>query len=109
VTEIIQLRDVIDAHRPRSLAYPADVPRKLLDPEAEKVRDELSGFVDLQLCANTLKHVRKISGSGAKFELQASSTGLSPDDQSTWYVAGRDLVAVVHKAFATLEAIRGLI
>jgi len=90
------------------LRYPSDLPRKELDAEADGIRDELSGFLELQFCANTLKHVRKISGSAAKFELQASSTGLLPDETSTWSVAGYDLVAVVHKAFATLQEIAEL-
>jgi len=87
------------------LRYPLDLSRKELDAGADRIRDELSGFVELQFCANALKHVRKISGSNAKFELQASSTGLLPDDKSTWYVAEYDLAAVVHKAFATLQEI----
>ena len=79
------------------------LPREVLDAEAAKIRYELDGFADLQFCANTLKHVRKIKGRGAKFELEASSTGLLPDDQSKWSVATYDLVEVVHKAFATLQ------
>jgi hypothetical protein len=90
------------------LGYPPALRRKELDAEADNMREELSGFLDLQFCANTLKHVRKISGSSAKFELQASSTGLLPDDQSTWSVGGHDLVAVVHKTFATLQGISEL-
>jgi len=90
------------------LRYPPDLPRKELDAEADGIRDELSGFLKLQFCANTLKHVRKITGSPAAFELQASSTGLLPDEKSTWSVAGYDLVAVVHKAFATLQEIAEL-
>jgi len=87
------------------LRYPLDLSRKELDAGADRIRNELSGFVELQFCANALKHVRKISGSNTKFELQASSTGLLPDDNSAWYVAEYDLAAVVHKAFARLQEI----
>ena len=54
------------------LRYPLDLSRKELDAGADRIRNELSGFVELQFCANALKHVRKISGSNTKFELQAS-------------------------------------
>jgi hypothetical protein len=81
---------------------PLDIEREELGSEAEKIRDEL-GFEELHFCANTFKHVRKIKGSGAKFELQASSTGVSPHDQATWVLDGHDLKEVVHGAFATLQ------
>jgi hypothetical protein len=84
---------------------PLNIPREVLDAEATEIRYELDGFVDLHFCANTLKHVRKIKGRGDKFELTASSTGVLPDDQSTWSLAEYDLVSVLHKAFATLQAI----
>jgi hypothetical protein len=81
---------------------PLDSEREELEEEAAKIRDEL-GLEDLHFCANALKHVRKIKGRGAKFELQASSTGVSLDDQATWVLDGRDLVEVAHGAFARLQ------
>ena len=88
--------------------YAPDIPPEELEKEAKKIRKKLDGFIELKVCANTFKHIRnikKIKGSDAKFELTASSTGVLPDDQSTWFVGGYDVVAVVHKAFATLRAI----
>jgi hypothetical protein len=81
---------------------PLDIEREELRKEAKKIRDEL-GFEELYFCANTFKHVRKIKGSAAKFELQASSTGVSPDDQATWVLDGYDLIEVAHSAFKTLN------
>jgi hypothetical protein len=47
----------------------------------------------LKVCAEAFKR------------LQASSTGMLPDDQTTWNIDGYDLVAVVHGLFATLQSI----
>lgn len=80
VVSINSVPEFLALHR---LKYSLDLPREALDLEAEKIRNELDGFVELQFCANTLKHVRKIRRSGTKFTLEASSTGLLPDDQLT--------------------------
>jgi hypothetical protein len=85
--------------------YPPYISRNELHKLAEEIRGDLSGFLDLQFCADALKHIRKNfkdpGGGGAT----ASSTGLLPDDQATWTIVGYDLVKVVHNAFATLRGI----
>jgi hypothetical protein len=81
------------------LGYAPGVCRDELDEEAEAIRLDL-GLEDLQLCANMFKHVRRMRRGSA--EITASSTAISPDDQSTWNVLGCDLVEVAHKEFATL-------
>ena len=83
--------------------YPPDVPRSELRREAQEIRGELSGLEDLQFCADTFKHVRK-SG----FGLQASSTGIDPNDPTTWKIGEYDLVQVAHDAFATLNSLSEL-
>ena len=83
--------------------YPPDVPRSELRRQAQEIRGELSGLEDLQFCADTFKHVRK-SG----FGLQASSTGIDPNDPTTWKIGEYDLVQVAHDAFATLNSLSEL-
>jgi hypothetical protein len=84
--------------------YPPYMSRNELHKLAGEIRGDLDGFVELQICADALKHVRKNfkdPGGGS----MASSTGLLPDDQATWTVIGYDLVKIVHNAFATLQGI----
>ena len=83
--------------------YPPDVPRSELRREAQEIRGELSGLEDLQFCADTFKHVRK-SG----FGLQASSTGIDPNDPTTWKIGEYGLVQVAHDALATLNSLSEL-
>ena len=86
------------------LGYPA-VTRFVLDQEAAKIRSQFSSLSDLKFCAEAFKHVRKIKDYRGGFSLQALSTGVLPDDQTTWTINGYDLVTVVHYAFATLQGI----
>jgi hypothetical protein len=86
------------------LGYPA-VARNALDHEAQKIRSQFNSLSDLKFCAEAFKHVRKIKDYRGGFTLQASSTGVLPDDQTTWNINGHDLVTVVHNAFATLQGI----
>jgi hypothetical protein len=83
--------------------YPPGVPRNELRREAQEILGQLSGLEDLQFCADTFKHVRK-SG----FGLQASSTGIDPNDPTTWKIGEYDLVQVAHSAFATLNSLAEL-
>jgi len=86
------------------LGYPQIGPR-VIYLEAQRIR-RLSGLAELKYCAETFKHVRKIRDRGSsEFTTIATSTGVSPDDQATWNVDGKDLVKVVHTAFATLKEI----
>ena len=86
--------------------YPAHIPRNELFREAETVRAGLNGFVQLQICADAFKHVRKnLKGQEG---LQATSTGLLPDDQATWIVAGYNPVKILHETFAALKEVAEL-
>ena len=80
--------------------YVLELKREALDAKAQEIRDEL-GLTELQFCANTFKHVRTIPR--GEFTFQASSTAVSPNDQTTWVLDGHDLVKVAHQAFATLS------
>jgi len=80
------------------LGYPQVGPR-VIYLEAQRIR-RLSGLQELKFC-ETFKHVRKIRALGSgEFTTIATSTGVSPDDQGTWNVDGKDLAA-----FATLKEI----
>jgi hypothetical protein len=87
------------------LGYPP-IPRNVLDQHAQNIRSQFPSLSDLKFCAEAFKHVRKIKDyRGGGFTLQASSTGVLPDDQTTWNINGYDLATVVHNAFATLQSI----
>ena len=81
--------------------YPPDVSRNERRREAQKIRDDLSGLTDLQVCADTLKHVRN----NRPDDVTLSSTGIDPNDPTIWKIGGRDLVKVAHSAFATLNGL----
>lgn len=85
--------------------YRLDLLREVIDTKAQEIREEL-GLTELQYCANTFKHVRKIPRGQSTF--QASSTGILPHDDATWILEGHDLVKVVHEAFATLNSLSEL-
>jgi hypothetical protein len=81
--------------------YPPDVSRNERRREAQKIRDDLSGLTDLQVCADTLKHVRN----NQPDDVTLSSTGIDPNDPATWKIGAHDLVKVAHNAFATLNGL----
>ena len=64
--------------------------------DVRAIRDDL-GLADLQVCADTLKHVRKGG------DVTLSSTGINTNDPTTWKIGEHDLVKVAHEAFATLQ------
>jgi len=90
--------------------------RKILDQKANEIRHNSPGLSDLQFCANTFKHVRKITKDHfpSEFTTVPSSTGVSPDDTTTWKIDlephalrsrdahSHDVVQVLHQAFSTL-------
>jgi hypothetical protein len=82
--------------------YALLVKREVLDGEAQKIRNQF-GLIELQFCANTFKHVRKINR--GEFKLTATSTGVTPNYQATWIIGTYDPVTVVHKVFAALKEI----
>jgi hypothetical protein len=85
------------------------VSRSELTSVANQIRQQ-HYLLDLQFCADTFKHVRKIKDhrGGADFTLTASSTGVS-SDRTTWVIKRSnevlDIVDVLDKAFAKLNEI----
>ncbi len=86
-----------------------EVGRGVLNQEAQKIRNQSSALKDLKFCAETIKHGRKIiDHGGGKFTTIATSTGIDPNDLTTWKIGKHDLVQVAHSAFATLSKITEL-
>jgi hypothetical protein len=82
----------------------AQVSREVLYEEAKKIRGQSISLENLHSCSNTLKHGRSIRDhSGGKFTTIATSTGIDPNDPTTWKIGGHDLVQVAHEGFATLS------
>jgi hypothetical protein len=77
--------------------------RQVIMYVANKVREQYV-LEDLALCADTLKHLRKTSGSHAKFEVTGTSTGVS-SDPTTWMIGDRKVVDVLKGAFGKLKDI----
>ena len=82
--------------------------RDVLDGVARKIRHQFCNLSDLKFCAEACKHVRKIKDRSGGFTLQASSTSVEPNDQTTWHINGKHLVKVAHFAFAALKEISEL-
>jgi hypothetical protein len=82
-----------------------DVSRDDLYDAANEVRERSPTLMDLNDCAVTFKHVRKIEKSGkGKFEVTASSTGVSWDDRASWVIGSHDPTDVLRKSFETLSS-----
>ena len=78
--------------------YPPDVSGDQRD--ARQIRNDLN-LANLQVCADTLKHVRTNQDDGVTF----SSAGIDTNNPNTWKISGHDLVEVANSAFATLREI----
>ena len=78
--------------------YPPDVSSDQRD--ARQIRNDLN-LANLQVCADTLKHVRTHQHDGVTL----SSTGIDTNNANTWKIGGHDLIEVAHSAFATLREI----
>jgi hypothetical protein len=81
------------------------VRRDVLDGTAQRIRHQYCYLLDVKFCAEACKHVRKITDHSGGFTLQASSTGVDPNDPTTWNINGKNLAKVVHYAFTTLNEI----
>jgi hypothetical protein len=82
----------------------AAVPRHTLDNAAAAIRARNPILSDLKYCAETFKHVRKMSRDGlAPMSLVATSTAVSSGDQTTWQIGPHDLVTVLRQAFSTIK------
>jgi len=99
---IVSMNSVPDYIAVDRFGYVLEVDRKEFDAEVRKVRKELD-LTELQYCANTLKHVRRIPRD--QFTATASSTSVDAADQDTWVFDGHDLVQVAHDSFNKLNAI----
>jgi hypothetical protein len=84
------------------LGYVLELKREVLDAKAQEIRDK-HGLTELQYCANTFKHVRRIPR--GQSTAAASSTSVDPMDQATWVLDGHDLVQVAADGFAKLSTI----
>jgi hypothetical protein len=80
--------------------------REKVYQEAQRIRAEHNSLLDLQSCANALKHARSIRDHGAgKFTTTVTSTDIDPNDPTTWKVGELDFVQVAHRAFVTFSKI----
>lgn len=79
--------------------------RSMLDQKSEAVRKQHPALEDVKLCADTLKHTRHHKGQ----KVDASSTGILPEDPTTWAITcdskRYDLFDVAERAYATLSSI----
>jgi hypothetical protein len=85
-----------------------DVKSKELDEEAKRIRCEYPVLLELMVCADTLKHVRKLRGrKHSDCSLTASSTGIEADHLDTWFIEHNGkrylLSDVLAQAFDTLS------
>jgi hypothetical protein len=81
------------------LGYPPDLSRNERRFYAQAVRVEL-GLEPVQTCADVLKHVRSNTDQGT-----LSSTGIDPNNPTTWKIGGHDLVQVADDGFAKFRPI----
>jgi hypothetical protein len=79
------------------------VTRSILDNAAADIRKQFPILSDLNLCAVTFKHVRKIPrSSSGEISTLATSTGISSGDQTR--IGELDVVTVLHNAFETISS-----
>ena len=71
------------------------VSRQALQDVADEIREQ-HDLEELELCADTLKHLRKTGGSRTKFAVTATSSDVS-SDQATWKIYNSRFVDVLEK------------
>ena len=81
----------------------APIEREKLECQANDIRSKTQNLTALKLCAESLKHGRKIRDRCKKFLLTAISSGINPEDQTTWTIHEFDLKELVQKALTELE------
>ena len=87
----------------QQLDYPPHVSRNERSRTARAIRRQ-SDLMDLQKCAEVIKHVRiELTQDGVTSTL--SSTGIDTADPTTWKVGELDLVQVAHDGFAALNSL----
>ena len=85
-----------------------DLEREKLDKQAEEIRKDNPILFDLKVCADTLKHVRKLERKvRTEVTAIASSTGILSDQPTTWVIGHKTkqyvLSDVLHSSFDTLS------
>jgi len=98
---IITMNSVVEYVGLERLKYADDLDRRQLSNKVYEIRHDHG---DLNDCAVTLKHVRKLNYNDSG--VTATSTNILPTQRSTWVIDfdGRqlDLIAVLYMAYATL-------
>jgi hypothetical protein len=85
-----------------------DLEREELDKQAKEIRNANPSLSDLKVCADTLKHVRKLDRK-VRTEVTSilSSTGILSNQPTTWVIGHKTpqyvLSNVLHSAFNTLS------
>jgi hypothetical protein len=82
----------------------AQVSREALYQKAKEIRGQSTSLKNLHSCSNALKHGRSIRDHSDNFMTIAISTGIDPNDSTTWEIGGHDLVQVAHDGFAVLNS-----
>jgi hypothetical protein len=77
--------------------YPPIASRNQRRLWGQAIRED-NDLTDLQSCADVLKHVRSNTDHGT-----LSSTGIDPNNPTTWKIGDYDLVQVAHDGFAKLS------
>jgi hypothetical protein len=87
--------------------YDAQVSRQELARTANQIRN--NDLSNLKVCAEALKHVRKIRDVKILGQVQGSvtvtSSHVSANNRATWTIGSYDLVDVAQRAFKTLSAL----
>ena len=84
------------------------VAREQLDQKAKEIRQDHRVLLELKVCAETLKHVRKLEGKvGTEVTSVPSSTGILSNQPTTWAIdyQWRQYVLsdVLRRSFCTLS------
>jgi hypothetical protein len=97
---IVSVNTVADAVALERLHY-SDVGRRTHDKRSAEVRDTHQSLIDLQHCADALKHVRKQT-----HDVTATSTNILPSDPSTWQIdingKQQNLLTLLDQAYETI-------
>jgi len=100
---IVSLNTVPEFLALEQLDYDPELDQQSLYVKADKIRDKFPALRTLKKCANTFKHARSIrpKRNSTRFSSISSSTGISPEDRSTWVIT---IDEVEHKLFDILDA-----
>jgi hypothetical protein len=104
---IISMNTVAEFVALDRLGY-AKISQQELAKRANDIRRQFPSLEDLKFCAETLKHVRKLSNTmTSDFSVTPSSTSISPSQPSTWIIETTYktyyLKTVADEAFRTIQ------